>query len=672
MNSPRLSAAPHPVWLRARCGPPLVIVLLVLLCFSPVLHNDFVNWDDDANFLDNPHYRGLSPSHLAWMFTTFHWGHYHPLSWVAHGLVYAIWGANPFGYHLISLVFHAANAVAFYYLILALLGGVERKGDSPPQRGQSPFSASSVSAAVVGALLFALHPLRVEAVAWATDLHEVLSTFFSLLMLLAYLRMEQHAAGQPRRWYVLSVGCFALSLLSKATAITLPVVLLVLDVYPLRRLRLGKGATRVPFLLEKLPYAVLAIAAAALAMLAKEDRGLIVLSNHGVVARVMQSAYGLCFYLWKTVAPLSLSPLYLLRPPLDPTEARYLLSALAVVALSGGLFLLRRRYPWALTAWCCYVLMALPMLGLLQNGPQITADRYTYLACLPWAVLVAAGIDWLWAPAPRPAAPARVAAAVAIGVLLPLLGVRTYEQTRVWADSLTLWNHALATDPTNHVAYANRGNARLAKADVSGALADFDSALRFNPQSVLAYANRANALLAKGDVAGALADSDAALRLNPQLVDIYVNRGNARQAKGDLDGALADFTEVLRRRPQYAKAYINRGTVRQAKGDLDGALADYNAGLRIDPQLAAAYYRRGNVYRAKGDLAAALADYSQSLRLDPTAAHAYNNRAIAREAQGDLAGAFADYSAALRLMPDSGPFQRNVARARQLLAEEGR
>lgn len=208
-----------------RYGLPVLIVLLVFLCFSPVLHNDFVNWDDDANFLDNPSYRGLSPSHLAWMFTTFHWGHYHPLSWLAHGLVYSLWGMNPFGYHLISLAFHAANAVIFYAVILALLRRVE------PQR-RDIGTLLPHSAAAAGALLFAIHPLRVEAVAWATDLHEVLAAFFALLSVLAYLQLEPQTAGRPHRWYALSIACFALSLLSKAAAVTLPLVLLVLDSYP--------------------------------------------------------------------------------------------------------------------------------------------------------------------------------------------------------------------------------------------------------------------------------------------------------------------------------------------------------------------------------------------------------------------------------------------------------
>src|SRR6266566_1563356 len=344
---------------------PAGIALVVIACFLPTLRNDFVLWDDDLNFTDNPSYRGLSWRQLRWMFTTVHGGHYQPLSWVTLGLDYTLWGMNPAGYHLTSVLLHAANAVLFYHVVLALLRRAAVSGPALVLEG----------AAAVGALFFAIHPLRVESVAWASERRDVL----------AYLRMaEEEGSGRARRWYLVSLACFVLSLLSQAWGITLPVVLLALDVFPLRR---------APRLLEKAPYAALALGAAALAFVAQQHQpAMRTLAQHGALQRTAQAAYGLSFYLWKTVAPWRLSPAYLLEGRLDPAAPRYLLSFVAVAGITALLVFARRRWPSGLVAWACYAAIVSPVLGFVQTGPQIAADRYTYLACLPWAVLVAAAV----------------------------------------------------------------------------------------------------------------------------------------------------------------------------------------------------------------------------------------------------------------------------------------
>ncbi len=472
----------------ARFGLPGLVALLVVVCFRPVLNNDFVNWDDPYYFTGNPSYRGLSPSHLRWMFTTLYMGHYQPLSWLTHGLVYTVWGVDPFGYHLVNLLLHAASGVACYFLIAALL----RRSSGRVPRNDVPVCV----AAAAGALFFAIHPLRVEAVAWATERQEVLSALWLLLALLTYFRMqaelEDRQGGNWRLWYVLSLGCFALSLLSKATGMMLPIVLLALDIYPLRRFAAQIGQS-IPVLIEKVPYAALALTAAAVALYAKNRAGMADMATHGVVERMMQGAYGLTFYLWKTIAPFRLSPLYLLKRPLDPTEPKYILSALAVMAVTVSVLYLRRRFPWALIAWTCYVAMLWPLLGLFQTGPQLVADRYTYISCLPWATLVAAGIYrlWLvWEERP-PRRSLMFATAVTVVLALCALGAGTYEQTLVWRNSFTLWTHALEVDPTNYMAYNSRGDARLVAAkspsacrvegDLAGAVFDYSQAVRFAP-----------------------------------------------------------------------------------------------------------------------------------------------------------------------------------------------
>ena len=213
---------------------PVLIAVLTGAAFFPALENGFVDWDDEKTLLDNPNYRGLGWDQLRWMFTTFYMGHYQPLSWMTFGLDYLLWGIDPFGYHLTNLLLHTANAVLFYFLTLRLL--------SLPARAVPGEFALQVAAGFA-ALVFALHPLRVESVAWVTERRDVLSAFFLLWTILCYLRATAGAEGDSARWRWLSAAVivYGLSLLSKAGGITLPVVLLVLDVYPLRRLGVEAG-----------------------------------------------------------------------------------------------------------------------------------------------------------------------------------------------------------------------------------------------------------------------------------------------------------------------------------------------------------------------------------------------------------------------------------------------
>lgn len=469
--------------LLARYALPASIVLLVLVCLRPVLDNDFVNWDDLYYFTGNRNFRGLSAAHLRWMFTTLYMGHYQPLSWLSHGLVYSVWGLNPLGYHLGNLVLHAANAVLVYLLTAALLRRV----------WHADTSTMGISAsAAVGALVFALHPLRVEAVAWATERQEVLCALFSLLAVLTYLRMQEVGCSRAGRWHALSVCCFGLSLLSKATGIMLPIVLLILDAYPLRRIALTRPVVRT-LLIEKLPYAVLALGAATLVFLAKQPGSMATLAEHGVTARAVQALYGIGFYVWKTAVPRRLSPLYLLEKPFNPLTPGYLLCGVAVTLLTVLLIAVRRRYPWLLAAWACYVVIVSPVLGLVQAGPQLVADRYTYLSCLPWAVLAGAAVYRLWLACEECRLSMWAGSAVGMGIaaVLAVLGVQSHEQACVWKDSLTLWSHVLRVDPSNYIAYNGRGDARLVpsaspsachvEGDLAGAVADYSQAVRFAP-----------------------------------------------------------------------------------------------------------------------------------------------------------------------------------------------
>src|SRR5213594_3893750 len=478
---------------------PLLIAVVTFAAFLPALHNQFVNWDDDKNFLENPHYRGLGWTHLRWMWRTTQLGHYIPLTWMTFGLDYLLWGMNPLGYHLTNLLLHAANAVVFFFvarriLTLALPG--------PSERGH----ALAVSAGVA-ALVFAIHPLRVESVAWVTERRDVLSGLFYLLTILLYLRACERGE-RGRGWYWLSVAVFVCALLSKSMVVNLPVVLLILDVYPLRRLGGSIGWWSAPARRvygEKIPFVLLAAAASAIGVMAQSSvHAAVSLAQLSALDRLAISAYGLSFYLWKMVVPVNLSPLYE-RGLVDPWATLFLLSYGGLVAITALAWARRRRWPGLPATWLAYVVVLLPVLGIFQSGPQIAADRYTYLAGLGWAILAGAGLLSCWRSSRRSktGTPATwlltgLALCVVVG-----LGVLNWNQVQVWHDSETLWTHALSIDPQSPIAHNDWGTALARQGRLAEAIEHFRQALRLEPNFVDAHYNLGMALAQQGKLAEA-------------------------------------------------------------------------------------------------------------------------------------------------------------------------
>src|SRR2546422_1042749 len=557
---------------------PLLVALITCAAFLPTLQNQFVSWDDDKNFLENPHYRGLSWTHLHWMWTT-HLGHYIPLTWMTLGLDYLLWGMNPVGYHLTSLLLHVTNAVVFFFVVRRLL---TRALPSPSERGY----ALAVSAGVA-ALVFAIHPLRVESVAWVTERRDVLSGLFYLVAILLYLRACEGMA-RGRGWYWLSVAVFVCALLSKSMVVNLPIVLLILDVYPLRRLGGFVGwwsgpARRV--YVEKIPFVFLAAAASAVALIAQLSVHTVTsLAQLSVPGRLAVSAYGLSFYLWKTVAPVNLSPLYELPPTVNPWAPPFLLSYGLVVAITALVLAFRRPLPGLLAAWVAYVVVLLPVLGIFQSGPQIAADRYTYLASLGWAILVSAGVLSHWRR--RPFLFTGLAACVLFG-----LGILTWNQVQVWRDSEKLWTHALAT----------------------------------YPKSSIAENNWANVLAEQGKLGEASEQYRRAVQIRPDDADAHNNLGNALAQQGKLSEAVDHYRQALKIKPDFAKAASNLGSALAQQGKLSEAVEHYRRALKIKPGFAEAPNDLGHALARPGHLARAIDHYRQALKIKPDFAKTASN-----------------------------------------------
>jgi tetratricopeptide (TPR) repeat protein len=422
--------------------------------------------------------------------------------------------------------------------------------------------------AFVAALLFAIHPLRAESVAWVTARRDLLSTLFFLLAVIGWLRFREEE-GRDRRWYAASLVCFLLSLLSKTWTMTLPVVLLVLDAWPLRRLaRAGLAA----LVREKAAFLVLALAAAGTAFLAAWQKGAVVdVAQFSVVQRIMQACYGLAFYVRKSLVPTALSPAYLLDKQLDPAAAPYILSALAVLGVGAVLVLGRRRWPAVLAAFAAYAVLVSPVLGFAQTGIQLVADRYSYISCIPLALLAG---SILGAPASR--------TVIAAGLLV-VLGLLARRQTLVWRDSMALWEQAVAVDRRNWLAHNHRGSARQKAGDLERARADYDTAIALNPRFAVAHYNRGQLRMSVGDADGALADWNRAVEILPTFADALMLRGTVRLSRGETESAIRDLEAAARLRPDSFPAWYNLASAHAVAGQLEHARDDIERAVAIAP-----------------------------------------------------------------------------------------
>jgi len=581
----------------------IVVAVVTLIAFMPTVHNEFVYWDDDINFLRNPNYRGFWPlQNIRWMFSTTHLGPYQPLAWVTLAVDYLIWGMNPRGYHLTSLLLHTAGAVVLFLVALQLL---RRALKLPAGQGNA---ALTVSAATV-ALLFAVHPLRVESVAWATERRDTLSGLFFFLALWTYLRARSPLpdGSEPQErslgWTFI---LFVLAVLSKGTTLVLPLVMVLLDFYPLRRVR---GDFRTWFArptrevwIEKVPFLVVAVFVGIVAIKGQQQAGALQgLAERDVTARIAAAVYGPAFYLLKTFLPTRLSPLYEWPIPFSPVAARFLMSGVVVVGITVLVVRFAGHWPAGLAVWVFYLIMLAPVLVPFQAGRHLAADRYTYLSCTGWALLVGGSIGWCWVRWRRAGG---VALASFLWLVVILLAGQTWRQTTVWRDTWSLWSHAAEVDPKSWHAYAGladeldrRGDREKNKVPANNpkaeeyyrkALEYYRKALEINPDSAVVYNNAGSVLIDMGRVPDALDCYRRAVRLNPGLPEAHYNLATALVRMERDEEAIDHFLEAIRLMPQFAEAHYNLANTYFRLGNLLEARKHYQLTLRYDRQHAKA------------------------------------------------------------------------------------
>jgi tetratricopeptide (TPR) repeat protein len=601
----------------------VALVTLVAVLYGRVGGYEFITLDDRRYVLENPQVRqGLTWDSARWAFTSFHIANWHPLSWLSHMLDVELFGPEPGPAHLTNVVLHASNAVLLFLTLRFMTG--------------------AVWPCALVATLFAVHPLRVESVAWVSERKDVLSGLFWMLTMLAYAWYARRPALSR---YLVVFAALALGLMSKPTLVTLPCVLLLLDVWPLRRWRLpgsrsqgyvadagsdpsGAGARPVHWLLlEKLPLLGLSAASSVVTVLAQQS-GLAIgtLESVPMGARLANAAVAYVAYLWKTLWPANLAIIYP-HPALISADAA---STLLVPSIAAGLMLAcvtflvilsARRRTYLAVGWLWYLGTLVPMVGLVQVGSQAMADRYSYLPLLGIYIGIAWGLRDLlmrW-PVRRPLLVGMSAA------LLAVYGAATWSQVGTWRNSLSVYEHAVRATENNYSAHSSLGLVLRSEGKLAEAEAHFQRAISIKPDYAFAHTNLGVVFELQNKLAQAAAQHEEALRIRPDYAKAHNNLGIVRSKQGRLAEAIARFERAVEIRPVYALAHTNLGAALIRRGDLVQAIAHLERAVRIQPDYAKGHNNLGVALRNQGRLTEALDHFELAVRIDPSYAKARRN-----------------------------------------------
>jgi tetratricopeptide (TPR) repeat protein len=643
-------------------GVCIFLAAITFAVFGQALRHEFVNFDDDRYVYENPVVqKGLTWEGFRWALTYGQIGHWHPLTWLSHMLDCQWYGLNAGGHHLTNVLLHTATVILLFLILRRMTGFLWR----------SAFVAA----------VFAIHPLRVESVAWVAERKDVLSGLFFMLTLGAYVRYAQGRSSVERRassagsgslaldplarrseakmarfWtldYGLVVLFFALGLLSKNMLVTLPFVLLLLDFWPLNRL--SGFAPRVLFrrVAEKIPLLVLTVGSCVATALVPEK---LTADTLPFGLRMENAVVSCVTYLWQMIHPAGLACLY--PNPVNHLPLWQVAGALGLLlAISGAVWAFRQTRPWLVVGWLWYLGMMVPVIGMVQISYYAHADRYTYLPQIGLYLLLT------WAAADLCAGwrHRRVVLGGGATVILVALIFCARVQTAYWRDSESLWTHTLACTSDNYIGHYNLGNVLLQKGNMNDAIAHFQTALQIKPDYVEAHNNLGGVLLKKGRVDEAIAQYQTALQIKPDNAETYYNLGNALRRKGKVDEAIAQYQMALQIKPDYAEAHINLGNALLQKGKVDEAVAQYQTALQIKPDLVEAHCDLGNALLQKGDVDEAIIHYQTALQIKPDNAEVHNNLGNILLQKGKVNEAIAQYQAALQIKPDYVEAQNNLA-----------
>jgi len=612
------------------------LLLAIAIVYGRVVGFDFVNFDDpDYVTANNAVKSGLTLHGLAWAFTHFYASNWHPLTWISHMLDCEIFGMHPGGHHSVNVALHAGNAIVLFWLLQRLTGAQWR------------------SALVAG--LFALHPLHVESVAWISERKDVLSTFFGLVSLLAYAEYVQAAKTKnpaQQRWFITALVLFALSLMAKPMLVTLPFLLLLLDVWPMQRVENAGWRTMASpqfgkLALEKWPWFALTAASCVITFAAQKAGGAVVSAEHFPFPwRVANAVISYFVYVLKACCPIHLAVFYPL--PREVHGAVLLASAAFLVAASVVAMITLRRWPFMLVGWLWFVGTLIPVIGLVQVGNQALADRYTYFPLTGFFIAVV----WGGAELLRRGKTAQIVGAAVSILVLVCCSILTVSQLQYWKNSLTLFTHALALTKDNAPANNNLGTALAALGQKQEALDHYAEAVRIEPNNARYRNNLATALAGAGQRDAALEQYQAVIGIDPGFAEAYSNIGALFLAERRVPEALTNLYQAVQIDPGNAELRSNLGNVLSMTGRLDDALAQHLEAVRLDPFSAVVRLNAGLALLKAGRANEASVQFAAAVRLNPTSAEARFELGRQLFLDRRFASALENLEAAVKLKPN--------------------
>jgi tetratricopeptide (TPR) repeat protein len=540
--------------LRRPLGVHLALIALNLAIYARSWSYGFVTWDDPQYITENPNLAGgLTPASAWWALTTFYKFYWHPLTWLSYLADFELFGYDASGYHAVNVLLHIASTSVLFIALYRMTGAMWR----------SAFVAS----------MFAVHPLHVESVAWVSERKDVLSTLFWVLTMWAYVR---YASRPSFARYTTVAALFAAGLMAKPMLVTLPFALLLLDAWPLGRLR--HRAALLPLIREKLPLFALSAAAGIVTFVAQRGEGAVAtLDTLPLTMRLENAVVSMVTYLVKTVWPADLAAFY----PFLPVPAwKWAAAAAAIVGISAAVYRFARPCPYLPVGWLWYLGTLAPVIGLVQAGGQAMADRFTYIPHIGLFVMVAWGVPEIaarWGIS-------KTTLAVAAGLAIAACTIGAARQAEYWRDSVALWQRTLQVTVMNYRAHNNLGVELRNQRRGAEAIAHFEEALRIRPDFAEGHSNLGGALAEQGKLDEAIEHYREALRIDPGYGDAHNNLGVAYANQGRTDDAIREFLESLRINPNQANAHSNIAVMYETKGQIPEAIEHFRGALRLNPR----------------------------------------------------------------------------------------
>jgi protein O-mannosyl-transferase len=630
-----VSSSEKPFSLKSTVLVLLALVALNLIIYAPSLHFGFLHYDDSIYVSENVEVaQGFTWHGLLWAFNLGYAANWHPLTWLSHMLDVQLYGMVAERHHLTSILLHIANSLLLFWLLCRTTRAWRRSA--------------------VVALLFAVHPLHVESVAWIAERKDVLSTLFWMLTFHAYVSYTR----RPLHRYRLAVLLiFSLGLMAKPMLVTLPLVLLLFDIWPLGRVSLNAGQGRIwlKLLLEKIPLLALSAISSILTVIAQWRGGAV--QNFEMLPfsqRAANAVVAYVMYIVQMLWPRNLIAYYFYEPPSVPLVV---VSVLILASISALTIYFAKRFPYFLSGWIWYLCALLPVIGLIQVGEQSRADRYTYVPLIGLFIIAAWGIPKLL----KDRRLLNIAVGIAAGVLICVFAALARNQVAYWENDLILWDHAVQSAPRNCFARTNLGTAFATRGDLEAAIDQYAEALRIKPNSAETHNGLGMVLSKKGLWRESEIHYAEAIRIKPRFAEAHGNMGILLEAVlGKSEEAISEFEAALKIDPQKAEIRYDLGLSLAGQGKMDEAIAQYKKALEIKPSYAEAHTELGNALFLKGELSNAIGHYNKALEINPELANTHSNLGLALMTQKRFPEAIFHFNEALRINPNSIQAQRNL------------